>query len=140
MLPAFQTLHDAGIAIYIYSSGSIEAQKLLFAHTNYGDITRLIKDCTPILPSHLIGDFDPSNIKVQNKFDPDGYKKIMTHTGIKNWTFFSDVPKEVGGAEEAGMNGYVVVRNGNQPIPDSEKENYKILTEGFVDVLKLMEK
>jgi enolase-phosphatase E1 len=30
-----------GLALYVYSSGSVQAQKLLFAHTEYGDLTPL---------------------------------------------------------------------------------------------------
>lgn len=45
VLPALNELKDAGIGIYIYSSGSIEAQKLLFAHTNHGDIMNRINGC-----------------------------------------------------------------------------------------------
>ncbi len=45
VLPALQTLKNSGFGIYIYSSGSIEAQQLLFAHTNYGDVTELIDGC-----------------------------------------------------------------------------------------------
>jgi enolase-phosphatase E1 len=45
VLPALQALKEAGVGIYIYSSGSIEAQKLLFSHTNHEDIRHLIKEC-----------------------------------------------------------------------------------------------
>jgi len=34
------------LKIYIYSSGSVEAQKLLFKHTNRGNLERLIDGCT----------------------------------------------------------------------------------------------
>ena len=30
-----------GLDLYVYSSGSVQAQKLLFAHTDYGDLTPL---------------------------------------------------------------------------------------------------
>ena len=46
VLPALHALKDADVGIYIYSSGSIEAQKLLFAHTNHGDLRDLISGCT----------------------------------------------------------------------------------------------
>jgi enolase-phosphatase E1 len=44
-MPAMRALKDAGVKIYIYSSGSVEAQKLLFAHTAEGDIRDLIDGC-----------------------------------------------------------------------------------------------
>jgi methionine salvage enolase-phosphatase E1 len=84
-------------------------------------------------------DFDPPFLKVENKFDVKGYESIISQTGIQKWTFFSDVPKEVAGAKEAGMKGYVVVREGNKPLEDSEKEEHKILNDGFVEILNLIE-
>lgn len=32
---------ERGIRLYVYSSGSVQAQKLLFGHTGYGDLTPL---------------------------------------------------------------------------------------------------
>jgi hypothetical protein len=49
VLPALSSLKEAGVKIYIYSSGSIEAQNLLFAHTNHGDIRQLIDGCPHLL-------------------------------------------------------------------------------------------
>jgi enolase-phosphatase E1 len=37
----FDKLVSQGKKIYIYSSGSIKAQQLLFAHTNHGDMTKV---------------------------------------------------------------------------------------------------
>jgi enolase-phosphatase E1 len=51
VIPALKALKSANIGIYIYSSGSIEAQKLIFTHTNHGDITNLIDGCAPDLVS-----------------------------------------------------------------------------------------
>lgn len=33
--------HEAGIRLYVYSSGSVQAQKLIFGHTLHGDLTPL---------------------------------------------------------------------------------------------------
>ena len=33
--------HARGIRLYVFSSGSVQAQKLLFAHTDFGDLTPL---------------------------------------------------------------------------------------------------
>jgi enolase-phosphatase E1 len=40
---ALRHWHARGLALYVYSSGSIEAQKLLFAHTPQGDLTPLFR-------------------------------------------------------------------------------------------------
>ena len=36
---ALRRWHAKGIALYVYSSGSVAAQKLLFAHSEVGDLT-----------------------------------------------------------------------------------------------------
>jgi enolase-phosphatase E1 len=36
-----KTWKQQGYALYVYSSGSVHAQKLLFSHTEYGDLTPL---------------------------------------------------------------------------------------------------
>lgn len=36
--PALEEWKESGKKLYIYSSGSIEAQKLLFSHTTDGDL------------------------------------------------------------------------------------------------------
>lgn len=43
-IDAFQKLkqwHDDGLELYVYSSGSVQAQQLLFKHSDFGDITPL---------------------------------------------------------------------------------------------------
>eukprot|EP00730_Choanoeca_flexa_P016252 TRINITY_DN7642_c0_g1_i4.p1 TRINITY_DN7642_c0_g1~~TRINITY_DN7642_c0_g1_i4.p1 ORF type:complete len:115 (+),score=14.82 TRINITY_DN7642_c0_g1_i4:262-606(+) len=41
VVPAFKRLVDAGAKIYIYSSGSIQAQKLLFGYSEAGDLLKV---------------------------------------------------------------------------------------------------
>lgn len=38
---AFERLMYDDVPFYIFSSGSIEAQKLLFAHSIFGDLTKV---------------------------------------------------------------------------------------------------
>ena len=40
---ALRRWHEAGLKIAIFSSGSVLAQKLLFAHTTAGDLTQFIQ-------------------------------------------------------------------------------------------------
>lgn len=67
-----------------------------------------------------------------------GYRTIVKETGIKKWTFFSDVPKEVDAAEEAGMQGFVVIREGNTPLTTSDLETHKVLysLSGVLELVK----
>lgn len=64
---AFDQWLLAGVKIYIYSSGSVEAQKLLFANTEYGDL----------LPK-LAGHFDT---QIGLKKEVDSYTKILKEIG-----------------------------------------------------------
>src|SRR3972149_10434202 len=58
---------QAGIQLYVFSSGSVQAQKLLFAHTEYGDLTPLFS-----------GYFDTS---IGNKSEAGSYRKIAVAIG-----------------------------------------------------------
>lgn len=90
--------YDKGKRLYVYSSGSVHAQKLLFAHTNYGDLTYLFS-----------GYFDTTT---GSKLEKTSYEKICTHIGLNpsNVMFLSDNPQEVQAAAESGMVVYRIVR------------------------------
>uniref|UniRef100_A0A8C5YAP7 Enolase-phosphatase 1 n=1 Tax=Microcebus murinus TaxID=30608 RepID=A0A8C5YAP7_MICMU len=42
VVPAVRKWREAGMKVYIYSSGSVEAQKLLFGHSTDGDILGVV--------------------------------------------------------------------------------------------------
>lgn len=99
--------HTQGIKLYIYSSGSVQAQKLLFSHTNYGDLTYLFS-----------GYFDTT---VGSKLEKSSYEKISNQIGVNpcHIMFLSDNPMEVQAASEAGMVVYRVVRKGDAELIDN---------------------
>ncbi|MDP2902713.1 MAG: acireductone synthase [Methylovulum sp.] len=80
-----------GLDLYVYSSGSVHAQKLLFAHTGYGDLTALFS-----------GYFDTH---IGGKREPESYKKIAGHIGYptQQIVFLSDIKEELDAAREAGF-------------------------------------
>lgn len=86
----------------------------------------------------LIADFDPPYLQVGNKWDVKGYRTIAKETGIEKWSFFSDVVKEVDAAEEAGMQGFVVIREGNAPLTKSDVQTHRVLysVSEIVEVVK----
>jgi len=97
--------HERGIPIYVYSSGSVKAQKLLFGHTEYGDLNYLFS-----------GYYDT---KIGNKKDPESYRRIAKRLGLKpeEILFLSDNPEEIKAATEAGMKVVRFARKGeNEPI------------------------
>ena len=101
--PAMELWHRAGLAISIFSSGSVLAQKLLFQHTNTGDLTPLISNY-----------FDTSS---GPKTDAQSYQRIASELEYapKEILFVSDVMRELDAAREAGMEAVLCVRPGNQP-------------------------
>jgi enolase-phosphatase E1 len=93
--------------IAIYSSGSVEAQRLLFRHSIYGDLT----------PS-IAGYFDT---RTGIKTAPASYAAISAELGVDpcQALFFSDVVRELDPAREAGLDTRLVMREGNAPVEDA---------------------
>lgn len=96
--------HAAGIALYVYSSGSVQAQQLLFGHSDAGDLTPL-----------FAGYFDT---RVGNKREPASYRAIAERIGLppSRILFLSDVKEELDAAKTAGMRTTWLVR-GTPPGP-----------------------
>ncbi|XP_074631507.1 enolase-phosphatase E1-like isoform X2 [Acropora palmata] len=82
VLPAFKYWTSNNIKIFIYSSGSIDAQRLLFGNSTFGDLLKYIS-----------GHFDT---KVGAKTEPKSYKAIsdIIHTKPSRILFVTDVTKE----------------------------------------------
>jgi enolase-phosphatase E1 len=80
-----------GIALYVYSSGSVLAQKLLFGHTEAGDLTPLFS-----------GFFDTN---IGGKKEVDSYQKIAGEIGlaVDNILFLSDLKEELDAAKAVGF-------------------------------------
>jgi enolase-phosphatase E1 len=99
----------AGIDLYVYSSGSVQAQKLLFGHTEAGDLTALFNDY-----------FDT---RIGAKVQADSYRRITDQVGVPaaEILFLSDLVEELDAAAEAGMQTLCLVREGgagpgNHPV------------------------
>jgi enolase-phosphatase E1 len=98
--------HDRGLKLYVYSSGSVEAQKLIFAHTAYGDLTPLFS-----------GYFDT---RVGAKREAQSYKAILRETGLSgpDLLFLSDVGEELDAARAAGLKTCQLLRDDKaRPAP-----------------------
>lgn len=101
--PAFERWRQRGLSINIFSSGSVLAQKLLFAHTEAGDLTTFIDDY-----------FDTN---VGKKGDAESYRRIAEKMKFPagEILFVSDVIEELNAAHEAGMKTVLSIREGNAP-------------------------
>ena len=100
VLPAFRQCRTRGIRLGIYSSGSEQAQRLLFAHTNAGDVTSLFE--------HF---FDTS---VGEKKTASSYRTICDQIGLppRHILFLSDAERELDAAASAGFRTAHIVRPG----------------------------
>ena len=103
--PAFQRWRERGLRISIFSSGSVLAQQLLFAHTEVGDLTRFIDSY-----------FDTRTGK---KGEAESYHRIAEAIDLQpgHLLFISDVVTELQAANEAGMKTVMSIRPGNEPQP-----------------------
>jgi len=88
-----------GLKLYVYSSGSVYAQKLLFRYSDFGDMTPLFS-----------GYFDTTT---GAKGDAESYRKITTSINLpaQNILFLSDIEKELDAARAAGMKTIWLVRD-----------------------------
>ncbi|XP_020246019.1 probable bifunctional methylthioribulose-1-phosphate dehydratase/enolase-phosphatase E1 1 isoform X1 [Asparagus officinalis] len=105
---ALEKWHANGIKVYIYSSGSREAQRLIFGNTSYGDLRK-----------YLCGFFDTN---VGNKREPRSYFEISLSVGVDKPSqvlFLTDVYQEAVAAKAAGLEVIISVRPGNVPLPEN---------------------
>lgn len=101
--PALAAWRTAGVRLRVFSSGSVQAQKLLFAHTEAGDLTPFFE-----------GYHDTT---VGPKREAASYAAIAEAFGLPagEILFLSDVREELNAAAEAGMKTGMLVRPGNRP-------------------------
>jgi enolase-phosphatase E1 len=101
--PAFARWRERGLRISIFSSGSVLAQQLLFAHTEAGDLT-------PFIESY----FDTT---VGKKGEAESYRRIADVMGLEpeEILFVSDVVAELEAASEVGMKTLLSIRPGKHP-------------------------
>ena len=97
--------HAAGLALYVYSSGSVPAQKLFFAHSDAGDLTGLFS-----------GNFDTAT---GGKREAESYRRISAAIGAPagDILFLSDVVEELDAAREAGLGTVLLDRRQDYPAP-----------------------
>lgn len=92
--------HAAGKKLYVYSSGSIAAQKLIFGHTPAGDLTPLFS-----------GYFDTTT---GPKMEAASYRRIAQAIGAApaRILFLSDSLQEIAAARQAGLQTVQLCRPG----------------------------
>ncbi|GFO35243.1 enolase-phosphatase e1 [Plakobranchus ocellatus] len=110
--PMLKMLAEEGFQLYVYSSGSIEAQKLLFANSSHGDLTEVFS-----------GYF---SLNIGSKTDSASYKKIACEIGheAKEILFLTDMPSEAEAAVTAGMRSALLIRPGNAELTDENLQKF----------------
>lgn len=93
-----------GLDLYVYSSGSIPAQKLFFGYSDEGDLTALFS-----------GYFDTTS---GHKQEVQSYRNIQADIGLpaEQLLFLSDVEAELDAAAEAGLRTIRLDREGSQGV------------------------
>ncbi|MEO6263788.1 MAG: acireductone synthase [Luteimonas sp.] len=104
---ALRRWHDAGHTLAVFSSGSAGAQKLLFGHSEAGDLTSLFSAFFDTEAGH--------------KRDADSYRLIADSLNHRpeDIVFLSDVVAELDAAREAGMRTVLLDRREDYPQPRS---------------------
>ena len=111
VLPALIQWRESSRGLYIYSSGSVASQRLLFGHSIHGDLIPLFS-----------GYFDT---RIGPKIETDSYRRIAAEIGTapESILFLSDSEKELDAARQAGLQTIRLARDGavesSHPVHDS---------------------
>ena len=99
---ALQRWHAAGFQLFVYSSGSIQAQKLIFGCSEAGDLTPLFN-----------GYFDTTS---GPKREAQSYRHIQQAIGVDagEILFLSDIVEELDAAQSAGLKTCGLAREGGE--------------------------
>lgn len=105
-----------GLKIYIYSSGSVEAQKLIFGFSTHGNLCE-----------YLSGYFDTT---IGHKQESTSYQNILDAIQLKGEKvlFLSDIPNEVIAANAVGINCIILDRPNNPTTLSAElRAKFKVV-------------
>ena len=107
--PALRRWHAQGLPLYVYSSGSVPAQRLFFGHSDAGDLTSLFS-----------GWFDT---EIGGKREAGSYRRIAAQAGVAadDILFLSDVVEELDAARDAGMRTALIDRLQDYPVPRTDE-------------------
>ena len=106
--PALHAWRAQGRRLFVYSSGSVEAQRLIFAHSTAGDLSALIE-----------ANFDT---RTGPKRDAASYGAIAAAAELApaSMLFLSDVAAELDAARAAGLLTCQIVRARDGTVPSGQ--------------------
>ncbi|EFA75016.1 2,3-diketo-5-methylthio-1-phosphopentane enolase [Heterostelium album PN500] len=109
---------ESATPVYIYSSGSIAAQKLLFGYSTAGD-------CLPLLAGH----FDTTiGLKVESSSYTRILEQIKATEQPSETLFITDSQREAIAAKDAGLSVLVSVRPGNPALTPNLTDHIQQIT------------
>lgn len=118
----FHKWHNDNIKIYIYSSGSIKAQKLLFEYSDHGNL----------LP-YIDGHFDTTIGYKQDKHSYMNILKEINYNG-NDVIFLTDIPNEAYAANDAGIKCILLDRNHENNVLTEKDRNIFPVVETFEQI------
>jgi enolase-phosphatase E1 len=121
--PVLRAWHEHGLALAIFSSGSVDAQHAWFGHSPAGDLQ-------PLLRAY----FDTEN--AGPKREPDSYRKIATALGTDAAAivFLSDARAELDAARAAGWHTIGVDRPGEPLAAQGFGDHATVASFAAVDI------
>ncbi|XP_042207266.1 enolase-phosphatase E1-like isoform X2 [Homarus americanus] len=113
---ALKAWKKEGKKLVVYSSGSVQAQKLLFGYSCYGDLLHYFSQ-----------HFDTT---VGSKVETESYLKILRqlHCGPDQVLFLTDLVKEARAATEAGLKVILSVREGTAALTPQDRKDFPVIT------------
>ncbi|KAF9113397.1 hypothetical protein BGX27_001627 [Mortierella sp. AM989] len=123
VIPAFDQWKKEEKKLYIYSSGSIAAQKLLFKFSEKGDLLH-----------YFSGHYDTT---IGPKVEAESYTKIASDIGLNpnRILFLSDNIHEIVAAKKAGFQAVIIDRPGNAILSEEDRKSH-IVVKSFLDIPK----
>lgn len=121
--PALHRWYLLGYPLYVYSSGSVPAQKLFFGHSDGGDLTTLFS-----------GWFDT---EIGGKREAQSYRNIAQAVGHEpdGILFLSDVVEELDAARDAGLQTRLIDRLQDYPTRRTDEAAHgHVRVESFADI------
>jgi 2,3-diketo-5-methylthio-1-phosphopentane phosphatase/methylthioribulose-1-phosphate dehydratase len=103
VVPCMERWISQGSKIFIYSSGSRQAQRLIFGNSDKGDLRKYIS-----------GYFDTN---IGSKQQESSYRQIKETVVDGEALFLTDLLTEAQAARAAGMDAVLMLRPGNMPLP-----------------------
>ena len=108
VIPQIRRWRESGFDVRIYSSGSIAAQKLFFAHLDG------LGNCLDLFSGHY-------DTTMGSKKESTSYQRIAAEWKLAphEIVFISDIAAELTAAADAGLQVIASVRTGNAPLPEN---------------------